>query len=397
MLKTSALFLILMSLSMYSSLELVKIDPDMLPSEASRGTLIQMMVEVQTTKNPKTIGGFVKALWKMLHGLQAAQKKHRRIHKKMMRRCRSEETFRSKEVRAARGARRRSGIARSKCKKSKKAAKRELPAMIRTRTSFKGVLRRARTARKLANKSYLSRRRAYRQAIKFLRNFFRYIKRRFKKTYKAWAMMQFSENLLKHTTNLGLISEAVPALVAIAETTAKGKRHNNYKFKAHQNLAKALKAAIKKLLIRLIKDNKKNESTERNAKKAFRKFSKRLTRLIRALTKNIGITSRHIRKMRYCITMENGIIGKAIKKFGRNNGLRRSARKMCKAFNREFVASTKARFDEVKTMMEILRIVKRRLKNIPKGLIAYLKRVKRRWIKYVNSTKFKAYKALRFK
>jgi len=150
-------------------------------------------------------------------------------------------------------------------------------------------------------------------------------------------------------------------------------------------------------LARLKSDNKANNAFERKAAKAFADYAGKLTAIINTLKRNIKRTKKQISDMNRCMDTENGIIAQASAKRSRNATLKRNARRMCHSFNKEFIEATYNRLDEIRTMKDILVIVKRRFKNIPADLISYLESVKNGWKAYINATEFKKFVAYRRK
>jgi vacuolar-type H+-ATPase subunit I/STV1 len=394
MIKISALFVILISIAMYSSLEIAKIDSDMIPSETSRGNLVQLMVNLQTNANPSTISGFVGQLRDMLDKLVKAQATHKRIHAKMMKQCMNEDKFRKAEVAEAKKALAAAGLHRAKCAKSLAAAKKELPSLVSTHSTYVKELRRATKARATEAKRYAARKADYAEALSFLTTFIAYVEKKLKGSLKAFALVEFSENLLKHAAKIGSIQSAVPALVAIAEATyTNAPKANDYEFKANEALGNKLRKVLSELLNRLNTDNKQNNADEKKAITLFNAYRAKLTKVINTLERNIKRTRKQIVEMRQCVDAETKVMKTASKKLSRNATLKSNAQKMCAAFNSEFIDATRNRLDEVKTMQEILKIVAKRFKSLPQDIVAYLETVKDGWLEYTNSTQFKKFVA----
>jgi len=392
MIKISALFIIFISLSLYSSLEIAKISANMMPSDVSRGNLVQMMVQVQTENDPKTISQFVDQLRKMLDNLVESQEKHKRIHANMMDQCLQEDKFRKKEVEEAGIALENAGAHRAKCDLSLKTALKVLPELKDTLKTYVEELRRATEARRVEAKKYNERKRDYAEAIAFLNDFISFVNKKLKGHFKAFSLVQFSEQLLQHSIKLGLISSAVPILVAISEATYSDQpRPHDYEYKPNEELGAKLKSLLENLRTVLLVDNRKNDEDEAKAINVFTAYRTKLESVISTLRKNIDRTENQIQRMQSCVDAETKIIANASSKLARNQTLRDNADKMCASFNNEFIDATRNRLDEINTMHEILVIVKRRFATIPGDLINYLESVKDGWRVYVNSTKFQAY------
>jgi len=308
-----------------------------------------------------------------------------------MKQCFEEDAFRKKEEGAAKRALAASRASRSRCNASLKSAKDALPHLKRAKNDYESELTRATKARTEERKKYLARKMEYKEAIDFMGDFITFVNKKLKGQYKSFALVEMSENLLKHASKLNVITEAVPVLVALANDPIFNSKSHAYTYKANEGVAKKLHDLLHQLFDRLKSDNKANNKMEAASEKAFADYASKLKAIITTLKKNIKKTKNQITSMTRCVETEDGIIAKALSKFGRNKQLRNAARKMCHAFNSEFIEATKNRLDEVKTMKEILVIVNRRFKKIPHDIIDYLESVKKTWKAYINATEFKKY------
>lgn len=396
MLKISALFLFSL-IALNSCLEINPIDQELLPNSSSRAKLIEMLVEVKTEANVNTISGFTDQLRSMLDKLVEAQNKHKAIHAKMMKLCTEEADFRAKEIRTARDAARRALNARTKCQASLKAAVHALPGLQFTLKTYVGELRRAKKQREAERAKFLIRQAAFRNALTFLREFTELVTRGMKAGgWKAFALAEMTEGLLKHSQKLNFMEATVPILAELASSPYKS---HHYAYSPNQSLGAKLRGALSDLNNRIRHDNHLNEKLEQAAVHAFNKYSRRLTKVINTLRNNIKRVKKQIVDMTRCIENETKVLEAATRKLARNDALARQAAKMCDSFNKEFIEATYNRLDEIKTMNEICKIVARRFKHLPGDLVKYLERVKNGWIKYVNSTefhKFKEYERKRF-
>jgi len=363
----------------------------MLPSASSRAQLLEMLVEVQTEDNPNTIKEFVSQLRNILDNLVRTQEQHKAIHKKMMVQCFEEDAFRKKEEAAAKRALARSLASRARCSASLKAAKGALPHLRRAKKDYEGELNRATKARNTERKKYLARKFEYKEAIEFMGDFIAFVNKKLKGQFKSFALVEFSENLLRHSSRLSIISEATPVLITLAQDPLFGGKSNAYKYQPNDVLAQKLKSLLARLFARLKADSEANDKIERSAEKAFADYSGKLKNIITTLKKNIKKTKQQIVNMTRCISSEDAVIKSASSKNARNKQLRIAARKMCHSFNSEFIEATKNRLNEVKTMKEILVIVNRRFKKLPHDLIDYLESIKKGWKAYINATEFKKY------
>jgi transposase len=343
-----------------------------------------MMVQVQT-EGVNTFGGFLKELQQMLNNLVDAHNKHTAIHKKMMAQCMEEFNFRKKEIADAKLAFGRAMASRTRCQASLNGALKTLPVLRNSLRTYKNELKRATAQREAEKKKYLERRQAFGEALAFLEQFIAFVTKSFKGKYKAFSFTEMSESLLKHSSKLNLMAEAVPVLVELAQ------RGHDYSYKYNQDLGARLKQALNDLLTRIRNDSKTNDADENKAVAIFNKYKARLDAVIDTLRKNIKRVKQQIVDMTRCIETEGKIIASASAKLSRNGNLLKHADNMCKAFNKEFIEATYNRLDEIKTMHEILKIVARRFKKLPRDLITYLETVKNGWKKYINSTEFRKF------
>jgi len=387
---------------MSSALEMVTVDPDMLPSASSKATLIEMMIQAKTMENsPKSFKQFTDAIKKMLGKLQEAQAKHEQIHKKMMTQCLEEEEFRTHEENLAKTALARSMGALTKCKASLDGAQKALPGLRGSHKSYSAELQRATEERNAEHKTYLARSQQYKEAILFLEDFISYVNKKFKGEFKAYSLVEMTENLLKHANKLNLMAETAPILVALAQASKKAddeenpltgdQTANNYNYNANEEVATKLKTLLAELLEKLKSDDKANDHSEASAAKTFMDYSSKLKKVIDTLAENIKRTEKQIDDMTLCIDKENAIIVTASAKFERNNTLKLQASKMCHSFNLEFIEATKNRLNEIQTMHEIIEIIKKRLgtKLKDNDVEEYLLSVENGFKTYVNSTEFK--------
>lgn len=367
-------------------------DNNMLPNSSSRATLTQIMVEVQTEGNTNTVKGFVGALREMLTKLVDAQAKHKKIHAKMMKQCTEEASYRKKEIATAKVSLAKAIASRTRCKASLDQAEKALPALVASHATYSKELARGRAARALEKKKYMQRKLSFKEGIEFLADFMQYVKRKLKNSFKAFGFIEMSENLVRHASRLQVMSEAAPVLVALASHDIfSGQKANNYTYNANEKLADKLNRLLNALWKRLNDDNANNDAEEKKAAAVFAVYEAKLIAIINTLAKNIKRVKKQIEDMQRCITTEDAVIASASAKISRNTTLMNNAARMCKHFNGEFIEATMNRLDEMKTMGDILKIVKRRFKDLPKDLVEYLETIKDGQQEYINSTEFKKF------
>jgi len=385
MIKLSALFLVLF-IGTTTCLDISASSGVILPSIESKNELFNMMVQVRSETNQNTISGFVQQLRDLLNSLVQAQNKHKEVHQKMMTQCKEENIFRTREVRRARRAHANALAAKTKCEVSLKNALNENPDLENTRNVYAQELSRAQQARTIEASKYNQRRNALSEAVDFLRTFLAYVKNRLAKEY---SLLSLSEDLLKHANKVNVVPEASPILAELATAMMLSAPVDARNFKPNAELRQRLIDALTQLLNRLEADSKNNIEDEQKAAAVFEVYRSRLTKVISTLDANIARVKEQITKMRNCINVEGGVMTTAASKLARNLTLRLDAGRMCHAFNNEFIEATKHRLNEIETMKQILDIVAKRFKKLPKDLVAYLESVANGWRAYVNSTAFK--------
>jgi hypothetical protein len=388
MFKSSAIFLILF-LGMTSCLEVSLDSSVMLPGIESQSQLVNMMVQVQSEANPKTIGGFVKQLQEMLDKLVNAQAKHVKIHAKMMHQCTVENLYRIKECKTAKVSLAKALSARLRCRASLRNAQKELPALERSLQTYQNELKRAQVARNEEHRKYALRKAEFLEALHFIDDFVGYLH---KKLAGYHSLLEMSENLVRHTTRVNLLASAVPVLVAIATDAESSRKAHSYKFTPNTALVNRLLTLIKELRAKIQHDHEQNEAIEQASAKIFAVYKRRLDAVIAVIQKNVNRVRKQIVDMTRCIDEESAIIVSSNNKYNRNHKLLVQAEKMCKNFNKEFIEATYNRLNEIKTMQEIMTIVAKRFKHLPKHLIEYLEEVKNGFKTYVNGTEFKKFK-----
>jgi len=381
---TALFFVLLVSYNMIYSFDLRRFK-----TSTIRGKLTQILVEVQTTEDVKSIRQFLDVIHKMLTQLIEDQKQHEETSKKMMAQCEEEDKFREREVADANDALSRGTAARGKCQDALNEDNKNLPQLEDALDKYQKELKRATEQREEEHKRYVEISTNYKEAIDFLRGFIEYVQDKFKGKLAAFSFAQLSEKIMTHSIKLNAIEKAVPVLIAMAQTNMP--EHNQYTYTAPEAAGNELKDALSKLLADLVADLQGVEDREKAAQEAFERYSASLKAMIETLTKNIQVTNEHITAMKKCVDEEKAIINTASAKLQRNDQLRESARNMCDCFAKEFTEATRNRLEEIKTIREICGIITKRFGELPKDLVAYLEETENGWKAYVNSTEFQKF------
>jgi len=393
MIKINALFLMfLLSLNLATSTFTEDISP-IEPVHGYRSQLLQLLAEAKND-SPKTVQQFSDELLKMLRNLMSTQAKHEAINQKMVAQCIEEENFRQKEVNDAQNALNASSNALSKCQASLNAAKENLPSLLKAKKDYQDELARKTAERARQHQLYLQRAQDWKEAIAFLDEFIKLVNQKLANYPTSFA--DLGENLLRHVSRLGLVAEAVPVLIAMAQSPAETdvsipKATNNYKYNSQGQTVKNLKNQLSGLRNRLVVDAKQNDENEQKAQALFNALKQRLEAIIAKLTADIARTEKQIAEMNACVASETAIITSASNKLKRNKTLQTSAAHTCSDFAQEFIKATKNRLEEIATVQQIIDIVKKRFSQLPTDLVNYLEEVKVHFRNYVNSTQFKKY------
>jgi len=174
---------------------------------------------------------------------------------------------------------------RARCSASLKSAKDALPHLRRAKKDYEGELNRATKDRNRERKKYLARKFEYKEAIEFMGDFIAFVNKKLKGQFKSFALVEFSENLLRHAAKLSIISAATPVLITLAQDPVFGGKSHGYKYQPNEVLAQKLKDLLNTLFKRLKADNEANDKIERSAEKAFANYSAKLKAIITTLKK----------------------------------------------------------------------------------------------------------------
>jgi len=394
MIKINALFLMfLFALNLYTCTITEDISP-VEPMRSYRSELLQLLTDAKSNDSPKTLTQFTGELTRMLRNLMETQAKHEAINKRMVGQCIEEDNFRKQEIVTAQNALNASSNALSKCQASLNAAKENLPALLKAKKDYQDELATKTAERERQHKLYLQRAQDWKEAIVFLDEFIKAVNTKLANYPTSFA--DLGENLLRHVSKLGLVSEAVPVLIALAQAPSENEvsvpnASNNYSYQAQGKTVGNLKTQLSGLRNRLVTDAKQNDVNEDKAQALFNELKQRLEAIIAKLTSDITRTENQISEMNACVASETAIITTASNKLRRNKTLQDSAAKTCTDFAQEFVKATKNRLEEITTVEQVVQIVQKRFTQLPADLVRYLEEVKNHFRTYVNGTQFKKY------
>merc|ERR1712072_1365464 len=103
---------------------------------------------------------------------------------------------------------------------------------------------------------------------------------------------------------------------------------------------------------------------EEGKKEAFLILQGKLNASITALTKNKMDLEDHVETMQQCVLEEKVLVNASRTKLARNTKLLNLSISMCAAFEKEYAAATKSRNEELKLLVEVRRLVKKRLDGL---------------------------------
>jgi len=379
--------------SMDVDLEINSIDA-IEPAMGIHSALMEMKAELKAEAAPvRTIEQFTGQLLHMLHALENAQAKHEAINKNMMAQCTNENSFRKTEISNARNSLNAAQSSLSKCQASLHAANENLPSLQKAKADYENELAVKQKERDHQHALYVQRAKDWSEAISFLEEFSKVMNKKLAKYPTSLA--DLSEKLLRHASKLGIVTEAVPILVALTQDPSEfgsvPTAHSNFTYVPQGKIVGNLRQQINNLRNRLVADSHQNDLNEQNAQKLFDKFKANMVRLISVLTNDINRTKQQITLMTNCVANETKVLTSAANKINRNLSLMKSAQHTCTDFTKEFVAATKNRLEEISTVNTIIKICAKRFGELPKELTSYLKEIQNKFRAYVNSTLFHKY------
>lgn len=386
--KYSAIFLIvvlMLNFTIQTSLNLSPLEKSFLPDHSLRQVLIDLREEANNAdvQSPKSFKGLIEKIRKMIADLQDVQRMSKDIHEKMKKQCTEEISFRDSQVEDAQTSISRSLDAKQLCEVSEKASRSDNDLVKDAIETYNFHLNRAKLQRTQENKLYSDRKAELEEGLSFVVGFSKYLKKSFSSgETKPASFIDMSEELLRHASNAGALSETIPVLISISAVNA---GENN------SDLANKLLTTIMSLESRLKSNLDANEKAELSSSLSFSKYSSQVKRTITKLNESLVVVKEEISDMARCGKEEEKINKFAMEKLVRNENLRKSSTEMCSKFDIQFVASTKNKLEEVTLIREVLNILNSRFKNVPVDLQLYLEETEDKWKEYMNSSEFKQF------
>lgn len=381
----SLLFVILVGTicSMTTKSKLSPFEENLLPQHSIMKRLSNLFVQLQGVKdsasNVKSYRMFIKIIEGLIADLEKDTQKHFEVLKEMTKKCLNEDKFRAKEVADAKKATANADASRKVCQTHLNKA-RELLAVAKNLLAAEEEKKRQRTEiRKKEHEIFLSEKRQYDEAIAFLRKFIVMVAQKF--GLKPTAFIEFSEELLRHTSKVGAVDAAVPVLIMLSQ----------YKNFDGASASKTLTTKLNNLLAVLEKDLATIIRVENEREAAFQLFLKKVNKNIADLKASIKKLLGQIQSNMECVARETKVLNEAAAKNARNADLKQKAINMCKKFVLEVEEAQKARRLEVGVVKQILNLCNVRFGKVPKRMSDYLNNVENGFKAYENKTKLIAF------
>lgn len=398
---TSLLFVLLVGTicSMTTKSKLSPFEQNLLPQHSMMKRLNNVFVELKGIENAqsnvKTFNAFVEVIQGLIDDLARDTKKHAEILEEMTNKCTAEDEFREKEVKDAQQAITNASSSRKVCQEHLTKAQQLLEEAKNLLEAEQQKKKERTEIREREHAEYVNTKEQYDQAINFLREFIQMVADRFGGNQpQAVAFIQFSENLLRHTSKIGKVEAALPVLVMLSQyVTPEAGTYTDF------NGSEASKTLVEKLnflLNTMVDDLQKITNLENKRQADFDRFLVKVNKNIADLEANIERLNAQIQSNQECIARETAIINEATAKSSRNADLKQKAIEMCAKFVQEVQKAQEARRIETGVVRQILNLMRVRFGNVPERLTNYLQSVEDGFAAYENKTKLIAYKVYKY-
>jgi hypothetical protein len=397
---TSLLFVLLVGTicSMTNKSKLSPFEENLLPQHSIMKRLNNIFVQLRditdSSSNVKTYNAFTQVIQGLIDDLNRDTKKHFEVLDQMTKKCTAEDEFRDKEVADAKIASDNASSSRRVCQEHLDKAK-SLLAEAENLLAAEQQKKKERTEiRAQEHAIYLKEKEQYDAAIGFLKEFIKMVAEKFGGNNPAPAFIQFSEDLLRHSSKIGNVGAAVPVLIMMSQyVSASNGDYSNWN---GSDASKTLVEKLTNLLTVMENDLEKIINLENKRQADFDAFLIKVNQNIADLEANIKNLEAQIKSNTECVVRETAIIKEAAGKTARNTDLKEKAIKMCAKFVEEVKEAQKARRTEVAVVREILNLMNVRFGKVPKRMVDYLDSVENGFAEYENKTKLIAYKIYKY-
>jgi len=347
-----------------------------------------------SSSNVKTFNAFTQVIQGLIDDLNRDTKKHYEVLEQMTKKCTAEDEFRDKEVADAKKATDNASSSRKVCSEHLKKAQSLLQEAQNLLAAEQQKKKERTEIRNREHAQFVNEKEQYDQAIGFLRNFIQMVAEKFGGNAPTPAFIQFSEDLLRHSSKIGKVEAAVPVLVLMSQYVAA--QNGNYQNWSGSDASKTLVEKLNSLLHTMEDDLQKIVDLENKRQADFDAFLIKVNQNIHDLEANIKTLQAQIKSNQECVARETAIIKEAAAKAGRNADLKEKAIKMCAKFVQEVQEAQKARHTEVEVVKQILGLMKVRFGKVPQRMVDYLNSVENGFAEYENKTKLIAYKVYKY-
>lgn len=397
---TSLLFVILVGTicSMTTKSKLSPFEESLLPQHSIMKRLNNIFVQLrdinESTSNVKTYNAFTEVIQGLIDDLQRDTKLHYEVLEQMTNKCTAEDEFRDKEVKDGKTAVSNATASRKVCQEHLDKA-RSLLEQAENLLAAEEQKKKERTEiREREHAIFLNEKSQYEQAIQFLRDFIQMVSQKFGGNAAAPSFIQFSEELLRHTSKLGKVEATVPVLIMMSQYVAG--TAGNYENWSGSDASKTLTEKLNSLLATIEADLEKIVALENSRQADFDAFLIKVNKNIEDLNASIAQLKAQIKSNEECVSRETAIIAEANNKVARNDDLKDKAIKMCAKFVEEVKEAQNARRIEIDVVSQILNLMKVRFGKVPERMVQYLASVENGFAEYENKTKLIAYKVYKY-
>jgi hypothetical protein len=358
-------------------------------NENNNLNLLQMFQDVKNvdTSKPELYKHFVEKIQGLVNGLERNEKNQKKNYSQMTRQCSVEINFRNSEAKDAEELLDRVLEAKQKCQDSLNVASKDLENLKESRQKYQDELDRYNKERTDELNFSNDRQTELRNAIKHAQDYSDYLESQVHTANGKVSFVQKSQNLLRHASIVGHLSETVPVLAALSNTL----KSSSNSASLTESQLKILRDTTEKLVIRLNARLQEDLSTSTEAYANSNKYVVNIENIVNKLDVNISLVEQQVIDMNVCIKNEEAIEENASETVGRNEDLRKSAISMCEKFDAEFFGATKDRVQQLKMMDEMIDILNEKfLQTSPEEQI-YIRKLITTFESFVNGDKFKKY------
>jgi len=397
----SLLFVLLVGTicSMTTKSKLSPFEENLLPQHSIMKRLNNIFVQLKdisdtdNSSNVKTYNAFVEVIQGLIDDLERDTQKHFEVLVEMSEKCSAEDEFRDNEVANANAAINNAESSRNVCQQHLDKAQSLLVEAQNLLDAEEQKKKERTEIREREHAQYLNEKEQYDETLAFLSEFTKMVSEKFAEQ-SSISFIQFSENLLRHTSKIGKVGASVPVLVMLSQYVSGS--NGTY---TNVNGAESSKTLVEKLngLTAIIqKDLDDIIALENQRQSDYDAFLSKVNQNIDELKASIEQLKAQVQENQECVARESAIITEASAKSNRNSDLKDKAIKMCAKFVEEVEEAQAARRTEVDVVRQILNLMNVRFGKVPKRMSDYLDSVENQFAEYENKTQLIAYKVYKY-